>query len=42
MENTDLPEIFLPGDVVFMDPRQIHEVTKCARDNVRKVLVFTT
>ena len=40
-ENTDLPEIFNPGDVVFMNPRQLHEVTKCARDRVRKVLVFT-
>ena len=40
-ENTDLSEIFNPGGVVFMNPRQLHEVTKCARDRVRKVLVFT-
>ena len=41
IENTDLLEFFLPGDVVFIDPRRIHEITKCARDHVRKVLVFT-
>lgn len=40
-ENTDLPEIFNPGDVVFMNPRQLHEVTKCAREQVHQVLVFT-
>ena len=40
-ENTELPEIFNPGDVVFMNPCQCNEVIKYARDKVRKVLDFT-
>ena len=41
IRNANLPEFFYPGDVIFMDPSQVHWVTKCARDEVRKVLVFT-
>ena len=41
VDNVDFPELFYPGEVVFMDPRQEHEVTKCIRKEVRQVLVFT-
>ncbi len=39
--NHDLPEFFSPGDLLLMDPCQIHSVTKLARDEVRQVMVFT-
>ena len=35
--NVDLPELFYLCDVVFMDLRQEHEVTKCIRNEVRQV-----
>ena len=41
VEGVELPEKFEPGDVVFMDPRQIHDVETCVRGEERKVLVFT-
>ena len=42
VEGYNLPDIMYPGDVLFMDPRQIHEVTECSRSKARQVLVFTT
>ena len=41
VDNVNLPELFYLGDVVFMDPRQEHEVTNCIPNEVRQVLVLT-
>ncbi len=40
-QNHDLPEFFSPGDLLLMDHRQIHFVTKLGREEERQVLVFT-
>ncbi len=39
VKNTNLSEWFHPGDVIFMDPSQIHWVNSCAREEDRKFLV---
>ena len=36
-----LPELFEPGDVVYMDPRVEHWVEEVAREEDRQVVVFT-
>ncbi len=36
-----LPEFFSSGDLVLIDPWQIHSVTKLAKYEDRLVLVFT-
>ena len=41
IEGCDLPEKFSTGDVAFLDPRQVQQVPKCARDSMRRVLVLT-
>lgn len=37
----DLPERFESGDLIFMDPRVFHSVDFFARNEERKVVVFT-
>ena len=41
MDDVDLPELFYPGDFVFVDTQQEHQVTKCIRNKVSQVLVVT-
>ena len=41
IDKNTIPELFEPGDIVFIDPRVEHCVEELARGEDRQVIVFT-